>query len=40
MIIAVTIQFQCWPPVPLHEFNGELAAVERRIMAMLREVRE
>ncbi len=32
--------FQYQPPRPLHEIDGELEAVEKRIMALLREVTE
>ena len=32
--------FQYQPPRPLHEIDSELAAVEQRIMALLREVTE
>jgi type I restriction enzyme M protein len=32
--------FQYQPPRPLHEIDAELEAVEKRIMALLREVTE
>lgn len=32
--------FQYQPPRPLHEIDAELAGVEQRILALLREVTE
>ncbi|MDP3196582.1 MULTISPECIES: hypothetical protein [Pseudomonadota] len=34
------IFFQHQPPRPLHEIDAELVGVERRILALLREVTE